>query len=547
MVDYVRPAEYPYEDLPSTDTPVYAAALNGLVDAVFDLGAAGGRVADLEAAGGGLPVLSVTAYGAVGDGSTNDTAAIQDALDDVPDGGAIVFFPPGSYSVPSGGLTCENPVVLLGVPGLDGTGSRLVMTASSGTLLTLESPASVARDMTLYRAPSGTRNADLLGLVMADATLCRVETCVIEGFSTCVSMREGLYWHVERSWIRGPAAIGLEIRNLDNSDAGDMTVTGCTFDKGGDTASGAVAVLWRSGGGLRFTNNKINGGGSEPFTDALLLSVADGASTGVLTVTGNSVENFTGRGIAIELAGTTGVFGSSIAITGNEIASYNTEVDSTGIFIDVACTAVSITGNTIHDTDNGIVVDQLAHAAITGNGLSALVDVPLHIGGDCSDVIAHGNSEPATWDDPTSAADTPPPAFGVRAYADNTSQSVSSGSYDPVDLNTTEYNERPSLYTVDLTANTVTVAEGGLYLATFEGQFTGGSAGLRVIALEVNATQVNEASATGTTLGVNKTTSLRLDAGDAVRLMAYVDGGAGVDLETSSPWNVGLALVRLGS
>src|SRR5574343_221491 len=69
--------------------------------------------AELDAAvAGTVPVYNVTAYGATGDGTTDDTAAIQDALDAVPVGGGIVHFPAGIYLVPSGGLTCDAPVTI---------------------------------------------------------------------------------------------------------------------------------------------------------------------------------------------------------------------------------------------------------------------------------------------------------------------------------------------------------------------------------------------------------------------------------------------------
>src|SRR5438876_2530332 len=48
------------------------------------------------------PVINVKAYGAVGDDATDDTAAIQTALNAVPistAGGTTVFFPIGSYKI----------------------------------------------------------------------------------------------------------------------------------------------------------------------------------------------------------------------------------------------------------------------------------------------------------------------------------------------------------------------------------------------------------------------------------------------------------------
>lgn len=45
---YTPPAEYPFEDSPSTNTPVYAATLDAFVESLDDLDGAAGRVAALE-------------------------------------------------------------------------------------------------------------------------------------------------------------------------------------------------------------------------------------------------------------------------------------------------------------------------------------------------------------------------------------------------------------------------------------------------------------------------------------------------------------------
>jgi hypothetical protein len=51
------------------------------------------------AAASAVTAFDVRQYGAKGNGSDNDTAAIQAAFDDVPTGGGAVFFPPGDFLV----------------------------------------------------------------------------------------------------------------------------------------------------------------------------------------------------------------------------------------------------------------------------------------------------------------------------------------------------------------------------------------------------------------------------------------------------------------
>ena len=58
-------------------------------------------------------IYNVLAYGAVGNGSTNDTSAVQDALDAAGDaGGGLVVLPPGTYAVSA--LTVPDNVTLQG-------------------------------------------------------------------------------------------------------------------------------------------------------------------------------------------------------------------------------------------------------------------------------------------------------------------------------------------------------------------------------------------------------------------------------------------------
>lgn len=90
---------------------------------------AGGRYEErqIHAAGEcGEPVFDVCHYGAVGDGTTNDTVAIQAAISAAASGGGgIVFFPPGLYMVHK--LTGASSIVLQGA----GAGSTTIKARQS--------------------------------------------------------------------------------------------------------------------------------------------------------------------------------------------------------------------------------------------------------------------------------------------------------------------------------------------------------------------------------------------------------------------------------
>jgi len=77
-------------------------------------------------------IVSVKDFGAKGDGVSDDTAAIQAAINSLPNGG-IVYMPPGDYKV-SATLLVHNGITLQG-SGLNKYTSRLVPTAAVNTVI----------------------------------------------------------------------------------------------------------------------------------------------------------------------------------------------------------------------------------------------------------------------------------------------------------------------------------------------------------------------------------------------------------------------------
>ncbi len=91
--------------------------------------------ADLRARG----VIDVKRYGATGDGQTDDTAAIQAAIDAVPATGGAVLFPSGTYIVAPGravGIVIKSNLLLMGA----GAGSVLKIKGHLGDWQRLLSP-----------------------------------------------------------------------------------------------------------------------------------------------------------------------------------------------------------------------------------------------------------------------------------------------------------------------------------------------------------------------------------------------------------------------
>lgn len=114
------------------ETPIYRASVND------DLPSDG--LGTLENDGyGGLrwrprDIVNVKDYGAVGDGLTNDTEAIEDALDATPEGGALVF-PHGTYLIEPDTSIVKSDIRVIGLRAAikpTGVGTMLISWTGSG-------------------------------------------------------------------------------------------------------------------------------------------------------------------------------------------------------------------------------------------------------------------------------------------------------------------------------------------------------------------------------------------------------------------------------
>jgi hypothetical protein len=170
------------------------------------------------------PVFHVNAFGAIGNGVADDTAAIQSAINAaVAVGGGVVYFPSGTYLISGNGLTFYSSVVLRGTGVFAGGGaqagpagaSMLYMPSSNATFMFNPStPAGAIITSTVFDGLcfSIFGNATALGII--DLTNCTgptVKHCTMSGGTNaagaCIR------------WLGGPVP----------GNAGFGTIHHCTF------------------------------------------------------------------------------------------------------------------------------------------------------------------------------------------------------------------------------------------------------------------------------------------------------------------------------
>jgi len=327
-------------------------------------------------------VLNVKDFGATGDWRTDDTQAIQRALDAVPPEGATVFFPAGGYSVPNGGLISRRTVTLLGVRGLDGSGSRIQVSADDVVGVELDGGGSVLDSMEVTKPETSASSASVGVLMSSD--FAQMYSSRISGFG--VNLRiAGTYYSVSYSSFRDFYHAGVEINNtVASGDAGDGTITASTFERNTETPLGGSGVHWIAGGGLRFINNKING--EKSLENGIFFEPGAGVDTSVLLVNGNSIENFVGAGVLM-LPGV-GHLRNSLIVSDNEIASYDEAIRrSQGIAIDEDVSSVAINGNSIYSTGSGITLQSVKGATVAGNSLTKIFNDGIVVGDRAEHVV----------------------------------------------------------------------------------------------------------------------------------------------------------------
>jgi hypothetical protein len=267
--------------------------------------------------------VSVKDFGAVGDGVTDDTAAMQAAHNT----GQIVYYPPGTYK-----FTTLTNIVAGGIVGAGQTQSVLLSTnTTNADLITFvgdsvggPNNALTFQDFMLQgQVAQPTPKTAGAGIKIAptpnENTYAYASNVTISYVPIGFDFVRASFFTLLGCKLLAYTISGVQVANGWNNDAGDSSIIGCAFSCPFNGGALPAGIRQFSSGGLRVVGNKFLGGN---FGYLMQYTDSDGAGTNTsnLLISANSIENFHTNAIAFEKISVSLTAFSNIAITGNQIS-----------------------------------------------------------------------------------------------------------------------------------------------------------------------------------------------------------------------------------
>ncbi len=317
--------------------------------------------------------FNVLAYGATGNGTTDDTSAINSAIAAFNSAGnGVLYFPSGTYKV----TTALTAIIANGVVRGDGltntniTGfgpvtiiaaTLINFTSTNTSLFTVNSQSLQFENMTLRNTSAGAVAGSAAITVTSSWVAQKVDYwhLGVFNFYIGIDVQVGYLWRMDSCYFNDALHHAVRINNTVNTDGGDWFVCNCVFDA--NTVSALAGIKVEGAGGGKITHCKFNGnfGTASWYTDAAI-DVAT-AATGDMIISNCSIESLGGGGRGIRIGNwpmvnisncQIGTFGM-VGVTGIEITSNDT---------------VSITGITLEGTFStaGILLTSVTNVVVEG-------------------------------------------------------------------------------------------------------------------------------------------------------------------------------------
>lgn len=276
-------------------------------------------------------LFNVKAFGAKGDGVTDDTADINSAIAAINDaGGGTLFLPKGVYEITSPLIECTVPVAIVGA----GATATIVRTRVDGiNVFTIN--AYFCHVNGLEIAYTGTTPTSGSGILLYDLDHATIEKCNIHHFYINIDTLNAAYWTIFNNLLYDPVKYNIRVQNTTAPDEGDSQIIGNKLFAAGNPNIDAH-IYQASSGGLKVIGNKMLYG-----KVGIQSEIIDGVITSILLVSANSIEHQSENFIKLKRKNASGLI-EYVGITGNEFRS---DAISAGFLLDDGTDTVSITGN----------------------------------------------------------------------------------------------------------------------------------------------------------------------------------------------------------
>jgi len=306
-----------------------------------------------------VPMFNVRLFGAIGDGTTDDTAALNLAIAAFNAmGRGRLHFPAGTYKITAALTTITAQGVISGDGMSIGTttkmplaeeannfGTKITCTSATADVFTVTAQALKFQDLVIVNTAATTPSAGSGIKVAGTHSNQKVdfESVGVEGFYINFDVQVGYTWTMHNCSVMSPVLYGVRINNSVTVDAGDWAISDTSLFQGYYDSSEAIRV--EGAGGGKIVNVKIN---SYLFTFDDGIKVVP-ANTVIMAISNTSIENV--RGYGINIAASSLGWWRNVHISNVEIYLTPTVADTkTAIFLtnirDASISAVSATAET---------------------------------------------------------------------------------------------------------------------------------------------------------------------------------------------------------
>lgn len=493
----------------------------------------GNAITNVQSWGGIIYNVKASGYNAKGDGTTDDTSAIQSAINDVEtNGGGIVYFPPGTYIITSP-LEITSKIHLIG----SGMSVSFIKKTNNGTgiysddsIITINYGLDYAyyctiENLTLQGLASPTRTA--YGIHALKTSQCTFRNVYIKdtdyGFYTnnsWLTVMEGVTVQNSTSAFKfipespaDPAAIsgtsliatrcwavnttiGYDIQGLQYS-----TFNSCACDNSGSDASPAIAYNFKYCQGMT-----LNGCGAEVIVGEVIK--IEQSKIVINSMTTANIDGVTSGTHAIVFI----IGDSAVSLNGCTFPNYSTPRNSYNMHLDSAGYIKLVLNNTRLPNNGQAYTIPATSSTVTSLGVD---------NDNISGMVMTENDRSLRN------------AFGVYQ---STAQSLSATTFTNVNFETEEFDNKSEF---DNSTGAWTVQRDGLYMLTVSLSFGSMASGNRIIGtVTVDGTEYKRfADYTAGATGVYKASAslmLRLSKNNVVRVQAWTTNALSLQAGSSA-------------